>query len=196
MINVGNAIPRAFAGKDFFQVLFDFSNFRIMGVFTRIALSYLFGALIVLFVHNKKVIVGIIASILIGYAFLLFFGHGYDMDANTNIIAIVDNNVLGTDHVYKMGIDSNTEIPFDPEGIVSTIPCIAQTLLGFLIGRIILDKKKNLSNKIIYMFVIGFSLLVVGFLTSTFIPCFKKVWSTSFVLITVGTDACMLALFT
>ncbi|MDO5328933.1 MAG: DUF5009 domain-containing protein [Coriobacteriia bacterium] len=198
VVMVAHGFSAAFAGKDWVLTAFDFANMRILGVIPRIAICYFIGALIILLVRNKKVIIGIIAAILIGYCILLIAGNGFDFNDTNNILSTIDQSVLGREHMYKMAIDEQgtATIFFDPEGLASTIPCVAQVLLGFLIGGIICDKKKDNNAKVMYMFIVGFSLLALGFIFSPAVPIFKKAWTSTFVLVTVGSDACLLALLT
>lgn len=165
-----------------------------MGILQRIAVCYLFAGLIVLFVHNRKVLIGIIAVLLVGYSIVLGLGNGYDL-SDSNVMIVVDKAVFSPDHMYnKMTNHDGSRVLFDPEGLLSSIPCIAQTLMGFLIGGLIKDKGKDGKTKVLYMFIIGFVLLVAGYLISLFIPAFKKAWTMPFVFIMVGVDVGFLAL--
>ena len=89
-----------------------------------------------------------------GYAVLLGIGNGYTPDS-TNILAIIDQNVLGADHLYHKS-------PIDPEGLTSTLAAIAHTLIGFCCGRIILAKEA-LEQKTLKLFVAGFICADGGF---------------------------------
>lgn len=60
-------------------------------------------------------------------------GNGF-VYGSQNIIAIVDQSILGTSHLYN-------DHGIDPEGILSTIPSIAHTLIGYYIGKICIGKK-------------------------------------------------------
>ncbi len=46
---------------------------------------------------------------------------------------------------------------WDPEGFFSTIPAIATGLSGMFCGHVLLNKSKDLKDKIILIFVVGFS---------------------------------------
>lgn len=144
-----------------------------MGVLQRIGVCYLFAGLIVLFVHNRKVLIGIIVALLVGYSIILGIGNGYDF-SEESILSVVDKAIFTPDHMYKMKTYDGSTILLDPEGLLSSIPCIAQTLMGFLIGGLLKDKDKDDKTKVLYMFIIGFALLVAGYLISLFIPAFKK----------------------
>lgn len=185
-----------FDGGNFFVAVFDISSMRVMGILQRFAICYLFAGLIVLFVHNRKVLVGIIVALLVGYSIVLGVGSGYEL-CDDNVLIVVDKAVFSPEHMYnKMTNYDGSRVLFDPEGLLSSVPCIAQTLMGFLIGGLLKDKDKDGKTKVLYMFIIGFVLLVVGYLISLFIPAFKKAWTMPFVFIMVGVDVGFLALLT
>lgn len=162
---------------------FPFSHIRFLGVLPRIALCYGIVSLLSLYVnHNHlKWIAGVL---LLGYAFLLHFGNGYAADGS-NILAIIDTKILGYEHLYHKS-------PVDPEGLVSTIPAIAHTIIGFLCGRLILETKE-LDQKIIKLFVTGFILTACGFLLVEALPLNKRIWSPSYALVTCGLAAMLQA---
>lgn len=167
-----------------------FRHLRILGVFQRLALIYFFGSLIaVLFKH--RFIPWIIGGILVLYALILGLGNGYDFSLS-NIIARIDNAWLGSSHMYHETA-GGISLAFDPEGILSTLPCIAHALIGFMVGKIIIDYRDNM-ERIGRICVLGFSMLLAGWLLSYGIPCGKKMWSVTFVLITCGLAACVLSL--
>lgn len=162
---------------------FPFDHIRFLGVLPRIALCYGIVSLLSLYVgHNYlKWIAG---ALLLGYAFLLQFGNGYAADG-TNILSIIDTKILGYEHLYHKS-------PVDPEGLVSTLPAIAHTIIGFLCGRLILETK-DLEQKIIKLFVAGFLLASCGFLLVEWLPLNKRIWSPSYALVTCGLAAMLQA---
>ncbi|MBR5101759.1 MAG: DUF5009 domain-containing protein, partial [Muribaculaceae bacterium] len=95
-------------------------------------------------------------------------------------------------HMYKEGVFEGI-IAFDPEGILSTLPCIAHVLLGFMVGKIIMTNHDNM-ERISKIAVLGFAMMLGGWLLQYGIPCGKKMWSSTFVLITCGMASCLLAL--
>lgn len=119
----------------------DFQNLRILGVMQRLALAYGFGSLIGLAI-NHKYILQVAAGILIFYWALLGFTHSMEMSEDS-IIAIVDRTLFGTSHMYHDDMADGTRIAFDPEGLLSCIGSIAHVLLGFYVGKVIQDCKKN-----------------------------------------------------
>ena len=130
---------------------FPFAHLRLTGVLPRIALCYCVVSFVALYV-NHKYIGWLIGCLIAGYAVLLCIGNGYAPD-DTNLLAIIDRNVLGADHLYHKS-------PIDPEGLTSTLSAIAHTLIGFCCGKIILAKEA-LEQKTLKLFVAGFILMSV-----------------------------------
>ena len=117
-------------------------------------------------------------GLLIIYTAILIFGHGYAEDASVNILAQVDLNLFGYDHLYHKG-------PVDPEGLVGTISSVAHVLLGFYCGMLI-RQKETVEQKVIALFVVGTVLVIGGYLLSYGLPLNKRIWSPSYVMMTCG----------
>lgn len=169
-------------GDSFAVAVNNFANIRILGVLQRLAICYFFCALIVVFCKHKY-IPWVIAIILVGYAILLGVGHGYEFSLD-NVIARVDHSVFGADHLYSNTVNG-VELKFDPEGLISTIPGLAHVLIGFMLGRMIVMHKDN-TERMNYLFITGILLTFSGFLLSYGIPLSKKLWTSTFVLVTTG----------
>lgn len=105
-----------------------------------------------------------------------------------NIVGMIDSAILGANHMYLQGRQF-----VDPEGILSTIPAVSQVMIGFVCGKIIIDIKDN-DRRMLNLFLIGTTLLFVGYLLSYACPLNKRLWSPSFVLLTCGIAALSLAL--
>jgi predicted acyltransferase len=166
------------------KAVVNFGHIRILGVMQRLALSYGATALIAVLVKHKY-IPYIIVGTLLGYFILLLFGNGFEY-GETNILSIVDRQVLGIDHIYK---DNGIE----PEGLLSTIPAIAHVLLGFWVGKMLMQTKGN-AVKMQQLFIVGAILTFSGFLLSYGCPINKKIWSPAFVLASCGLASTLLAL--
>ena len=117
-----------------------FGNLRILGVFQRLALVYFFGSMIAI-LFKTKWIPWIIGIILVAYAIILGTGHGYDFSLD-NIVSRIDLSVLGEDHMYHEHAFGE-KLALDPEGILSTLPCVAHVLIGFLVGKMLVDIRDN-----------------------------------------------------
>ena len=161
-----------------------FSQLRVMGVLQRLSLSYLVVAFIVRRVKSVPTMTFVVVALLSGYWLLLMLGHGFDFSAN-NIVAIVDRWLLGESHLYIEHLPDGTPIAFDPEGLLSTIPCVAQVLLGYICSRL-LYTSQELPRRILRLAVIGALLLLFGLLLSYMCPLNKKIWSPTFVMVTSG----------
>lgn len=133
-----------------------------------------------------------IAALLIGYFLILLFGNGFEM-SERNIIAIVDNALWGTDHMYKDWTPEGERIALDPEGLLSTIPSVAHVLIGFLFGSLIVNVKDN-HSRVEKMLIWGTVLAFSGLLLQYGCPINKKIWSPTFVLTTTGFAAQLLGL--
>lgn len=168
-----------------------FPHLRILGVLHRLALCY--GAVGLLSITvNHRHFPCIIAVLLIGYGILLLTMNGYIYDGDVNILGIVDQSVLTIPHMY---VDHG----IDPEGVLSTIPSIAHTMVGFCVGKFILcrkttDDSQHLNQVMLRLFIVGVSLTFAGLLLQYGLPINKKVWSPTFVLTTCGLASSLLAL--
>ena len=172
------------------EIVENLDTLRALGVFQRLALVYFFGSMIAVLCKHKF-IPWIIALILVVYAFILGLGNGYEFSLD-NIIARIDMSVIGEKHLYTETVDGVT-LPIDPEGLLSTLPCIAHVLIGFMVGKIIMQTHNN-EDRISKLLLIGFSMMLCGWLLSYGIPVGKKMWSSTFVLITCGLAISILAL--
>jgi predicted acyltransferase len=166
------------------------TGIRILGVLQRIAISYLFASLIVYFFKLRGAFVASVI-ILLGYWMLCMFlgtpGDQYSLDGffGTNI----DKAVLGIPHMYK-----GEGMPFDPEGLVSTLTSIVQVIFGYFVGNYIQQKGKTyemLSN----LFVAGTILIFTGLCWDLVFPMNKKIWTSSFVIYTSGLAMTVLSIF-
>ena len=169
----------------------NFENLRILGVLQRLALVSFFGSLIVLMFKPKR-IPWIIGFILLFYWILMAVTNSYGQNEDS-LVAVIDRAVLGISHMYTDHLADGSSIVFDPEGILSTLPCIAHVLLGFWAGKLISETKDN-GEKIQKLFLFGSAILFMGFILDYGFPINKKIWSSSFVLTTCGLASLLLGL--
>jgi predicted acyltransferase len=163
---------------------------RILGVLQRIALCYLFASLIIYYFKTRGAFIAAVL-LLFGYWGLCLLagspGDPYSMQGYFGLA--IDKSVLGIAHMYK-----GEGVPFDPEGLASTVPAIAQVIFGYLVGNYILQKGKTyemLSN----LFVAGCVLVFTGLCWSGAFPLNKKIWTSSFVVYTSGLAILVLCVF-
>ena len=76
----------------------------------------------------------------------------------SNLVRYIDVLLLGESHLYK-----GFGIPFDPEGLFSTLPSIATVLIGYLLGGM-LHTTKNFNDCVKRMSILGITLVSVGLL--------------------------------
>ena len=111
-------------------------------------------------------------------------------DLESNLVRTFDIFILGENHLYR-----GFGIPFDPEGILSTLPSIGTIIIGYLMGGM-LHTTKNYNDCIKRMFAFGTALIIVGYLWGFLFPINKALWTSSYVLFTGGIGAIFLSLLT
>ncbi len=165
----------------------DFATLRIPGVLQRIALCYLFAAL--LYVHvGAKGRVGLAGLLLAAYWAVLRFvpvpGYGAGvLDFQGNLAGYIDLKLLAG-HLYKPG--------FDPEGILSTFPAVVTSILGTLAGDWLRSSRRD-SEKTLGLLAAGAGLTGLGLALHPFFPINKQLWTSTFVLFTAGAALLLLA---
>ena len=169
----------------------SFSQQRLLGVLQRIAICYLVASIIYLYTGIRAQVAAIVILFAAYWLMMTFvpvpgFGAGH-LDVAGNFAHYIDRIVLGS-HNY-----SGTKT-WDPEGIVSTLPAIASTLLGIMAGHV-LRLELPLSARRNRLLLIGVGLLVAGLLWNTVLPINKKLWTDSFSTVMAGIDFVVLAAF-
>jgi predicted acyltransferase len=163
---------------------------RVPGVLQRIALCYLAASVVMLWTGVRgRVIVTLV--LLVGYWLLLrhvsppaSYEPGFTGRPEGLLHDWLDQLLLG-EHLYR-------ERP-DPEGLLSTVPAIATTLIGILTGTWLHSARDN-RDKALGMFFAGNILIVAGLWWGMAFPINKKIWTSSYVLLTGGIALEMLAM--
>ena len=156
------------------------SNLRILGVLQRIAVAYGIAALLCLYFNSKKLMI-ISGIILIVYWLLLLgFGQSDPYGMESNLVRIIDLKIIGGSHLWQ-GIG----IPFDPEGLLSTLPAVVTAIFGYLTGKS-LQTESILKSVIYRMFLIGVAAILFGKFWGIIFPINKSLWTSSYVLYTSG----------
>jgi len=161
---------------------FELSTLRIPGVLQRIALCYFFGSLIMLNTGTRGQAITTVI-LLMGYWALMKLvpvpgiGAG-SLEPGANLAAYIDNSLLHG-HLWQV---TRT---WDPEGILSTIPAIATTLCGVLVGHW-LRSPRNPYERVSGLFVMGNVGLVLGTIMGAWFPINKSLWTSSYVVFTAG----------
>ena len=166
---------------------------RVMGVLQRIALAWA-GAALIAWAWGERGAWWASAALLLGYwAACVFFAQGANPGADAYSIegffgTAVDRAVLGSAHLYK-----GEGVPFDPEGLASTLPAVAQVLLGYLVGTRLRSARID-AELVTRLFVAGCLTLALAYLWQLVMPLNKKLWTSSYVLHTTGLALLVLAL--
>lgn len=170
------------------------SHLRIYGVLQRIAVCYVITAIMELWIGWRAQL-AVAFACLAGYWLLMRFvpvpGFGFPthdmplLDPDRNIVAWLDRKLL-MGHLY--------EHTRDPEGVLSTIPAVASCLAGLLTGKW-LRSVRTVQVKAIAMAMAGIVLVALGETWHIWFPINKKLWTSSFVLLTSGLALVFLALF-
>jgi predicted acyltransferase len=99
----------------------------------------------------------------------------------------IDNWLMGTNHMYH-----GEGVAFDPEGWFSTLPSVVNVTFGYLVGRFIQENGKTFEG-LAKLLLLGCSLMVVGYFWDLSFPINKKLWTSSFVVYTVGIDCIIIS---
>jgi predicted acyltransferase len=166
----------------------DYSTLRIMGVLQRIALAYGIGAMICLLFRREHLWIVIAALLLLYWGLLLLLGGQDPFSLQNNFPGKVDMAILGANHLYK-----GFGIPFEPEGLFSTIPAIGTVIIGYFIGGMI-SKDSGSGKTVLKLLLFGVATAGLGYLWSMLFPLNKPLWTSSYVLYSAGLAMGVLAL--
>lgn len=164
------------------------SEVRFFGVLQRIALAYCLAALILYWGGPRSGWIFSAGALLVYWGLMYFFGDPSDPYGLTGNAAIkLDLLVIGEARMY-----TGEGIPFDPEGILSTLPSAVNVVFGFLAGKAI-QKGGNTFSTVKKLVLTGIIFIAVAQAWDLFFPINKKIWTSSYVLLTVGLDLILLA---
>jgi len=169
-------------------VLSPLENTRIFGVLQRIALCYGITALMLYFLKPKAtLIITILILVLYGPLLLLTGGAPDPLSLHTNGVLVFDKWLIGESHMYH-----GDGIAFDPEGFLSTFPAIANVVGGFFAGKYLQAKGKTFET-LSRLLLAGFALIAIAYLWNYSFPINKKLWTSTFSVLTIGIDLMVLA---
>jgi predicted acyltransferase len=167
---------------------FPISHTRILGVLQRIALCYGIASLLVHYLSARKVYLISIALLLGYWIILLVAGDPSDPFSLTGNAGLrLDKWLFGDAHLYH-----GEGIAFDPEGLLSTMPAIVNVVIGYYAGLFVQRSGKNYES-IARLMLTGSLLLFLAYCWNSVFPVNKKLWTSSFVLLTTGLDLLIMA---
>jgi len=168
----------------------QWENVRILGVLQRIALCYFFASVIIYYGKSKWALyIGAVILLLYWLLTTLLGAPGHPYSLSGYFGNAIDQNILGVTHIYK-----GEGVPFDPEGLTSTLPAIVQVIFGFLVGEYIQNKGKNF-EMLSQLLLTGVILVLAGYIWDFSFPINKKIWTSSYVVYTSGLAMITLSIF-
>jgi len=189
-----------------FLVRPDIANFRVFGVLERIGICYALAATLAILTArrdtanhshlNATAILGTaIAALLLYWGLLTLvpvpgFGPG-ELSPEGNLAGYVDRALVTTAHMWRGGTDAAGNIVYDPEGLLSTIPALANVLFGMLAAMLWKAAPERSTARIA---LAGLALTLLGLALGQVFPLNKKLWTSSFALFTSGLSGLLLAL--
>lgn len=159
----------------------NWSELRILGVLPRIGLAYGMAAFLCVLLAKETLALagGLILSV---YWTAIYFGGGADpYGLETNLVRHIDLLVLGAGHLWK-----GKGIPFDPEGLFSTLPAVVTIIMGYLTGSLITARKSEPYRLIYDLLLYGVLAGTAGVIWGLAFPINKSLWTSSFVLYSGG----------
>jgi predicted acyltransferase len=172
------------------ETAMDLSTFRVYGVLVRIGLVYFCASMIVLHVPLRgQIVLGIV--ILLGYWGLLAWlpdpqDYAANLSRDGNLVGLVDRSTVGQSHMYQHGGKT------DPEGLLSTLPAVVTALLGYWTGLAIQRRGLNYET-VLLLLGCGAICVEIGLLWDFAFPINKKIWTSSYVLLSGGLAMQLLA---
>jgi predicted acyltransferase len=163
----------------------NLGELRVWGVLQRIAMCYLIAGLTVVLVPANKGRLAVAGGLLLAYELLMRAPLVADWGAGSfaladNFVRRVDLIWPGARHLYQ-----GTGLPFDSEGLVSTLPAAAGTLAGFFTGEF-LGRDLPLPRRLGRLAQAGTICTGAGLLLSLIEPINKQLWTVSYTVLMTG----------
>lgn len=179
--------------------VYRWEHVRIVGVLQRIAMCYVLGGFVALWMRSTKKIIASMGVLMILHWLILYLigdSSAELVNGASGAFSLagqgaddIDIAIFGTDHIYK-----GFGIPFDPEGLLGSLSGACTVLLGFLLGNMI-RTNSNKMEVVAKLYTIGLICIGAGLVWSICYPIIKALWTGSYVLYAGGWAAIMLAFF-
>lgn len=159
----------------------DLTDMRIMGVLQRIALCYFFASLIVKNLKLKGSIILSAVILMVYWGIMYYFGDAadpYSMEGNAALK--FDLLVFPAENLWR-----GFGFPFDPEGLLSTLPAIVNVIAGYVAG-IFIQRSGNNFTTVWKLALVGLAFVIAGEIWNVFFPINKPLWTSSYVVLTIG----------
>jgi predicted acyltransferase len=177
----------------------DVTQWRVPGILQRIALCVLLATGIVVLtagltlqgkslLNPKAICVAAIGILALYWALMMLvpvpgFGAG-DLSPQGNLAAFIDRAIFTPQHMWPLAATEwRGPVLYDPEGLLSTLPATANVLFGILAITI----WQNAGEKrAFWLLACGIALIALAYLLDPLFPINKKIWTSSFALLTSG----------
>jgi len=168
---------------------FEPSKIRVGSVLGRIGIASFITCLLYLNFSLIKRVYWIVGILLIYYAALFLvpvpgYGTG-DLSFEGNLVGWFDRTFL-PGRLYQ--------VTYDELGILTTFPAICISIFGSIAGEI-LRKESTQNKKTTTLIGIGILCVAIGLLWNLHFPINKRLWSSSFIVLTSGLSFLILAMF-
>jgi predicted acyltransferase len=182
---------------------------RLLGVLQRIAICYFFGSVIAYYLKIRGAFLA--GMLLLLFYWLLTYTLGDPTDPYSKIGYFgnrIDEAIITPPHMYTGETYEVNGIVrlFDPEGLMSTLPAIVNVLFGFLIGDFIRKRGKHIQQMqdnavkgfeiyqtVTILFVAAVAFMIAGYIWDLSFPVNKRIWTSSYVVLTTGMATAILA---
>jgi predicted acyltransferase len=183
---------------------------RIPGILQRIAICYLCsGALYLLAagpreliektgISRRMVLIAVVAFGLLAVYWALLklapvpgIGAGH-LDTFGSLPAYIDRRVFGISHLWIWGLTPGKGVTYDPEGLLSTLPAMFSTLAGIVAGEWMRSGRPG-RIRALGLAVAGCALGISGLLLSPLLPLNKRIWTSTFALLSTGVSVVVFA---
>ena len=166
----------------------DLTQMRVMGVLQRIALCYLFASLMLRYLGTRaNIVISVLILFLYWLIMYLFGAAGEPFSREGNAALKFDLLVFPPENLW-----SGFGFPFDPEGLLSTFPAIVNVVAGYLAGKFIQGSGNNMKT-VIRLFLAGIAFVLLGEFWDLYFPINKPLWTSSYVLLTIGWDLVLIS---
>ena len=177
---------------------YHLATLRIPGILQRIAICYLLSGALYLFTTRQiRLLAGVAFALLAGYWALLKLvpvpgiGPGH-LDTFGSLPAYIDRQLFGINHLWIWGLTPRKGVTYDPEGLLSTLPAMFSTLAGIVAG----DWMRSdfpARKRVLGLAIAGCALWISGLLLSPLLPLNKRIWTSTFALMSTGVSVAVFA---
>ena len=182
---------------------------RIPGILQHIALCYLAASILYLPLFYREgneerirrmIVIALSTAGVLALYWMLFklvpvpgFGKGR-LDSLGNFGAYVDRSVFGVRHLWAYGTTPGYGVTFDPDGLLVALSSLGNLLIGVLAGEW-LSTGYSRARKVTVLLAAGGFLILLGWGLSPWMPLNKKLWTSTFTLLSSGYALLAFAVF-